>query len=54
MKIAFVAPYDFSIPGGVKNHVCGLASALISKGHDIAILGTSRTSKHPMYLISLD
>jgi phosphatidylinositol alpha-mannosyltransferase len=41
MKIAFLAPYDFSIPGGVKNHVCGLASNLIEKGHNVSILGVS-------------
>lgn len=41
MKIAFLAPYDFSIPGGVKNHVCGLAGNLIAKGHSVTILGVS-------------
>ena len=47
MKIAFVAPYDFSIPGGVKNHVCGLTGNLNTRGHNVSILGVSSTKQTP-------
>lgn len=38
MKVGFVCPYSFARPGGVQNHVLGLAGWLKSKGHQVAIL----------------
>lgn len=38
MKVGLVCPYSFSRPGGVQNHVLGLAGWLKSKGHRVSIL----------------
>jgi len=38
MKIAQVCPYDFSRPGGVKNHIIGLTNTLRALGHHVDIL----------------
>ncbi|MEQ6120660.1 glycosyltransferase family 4 protein [Reichenbachiella sp. MALMAid0571] len=38
MKIAQVCPYDFSRPGGVKNHIIGLTNALRTHGYQVDIL----------------
>jgi phosphatidylinositol alpha-mannosyltransferase len=41
MKIAYLATYDFAIPGGVKNHICNLSQELTALGHDVSILAPS-------------
>jgi len=38
MKIAQVCPYDFSRPGGVKNHIESLTKYLIHGSHDVKII----------------
>ncbi len=38
MKIGLVCPYSFQRPGGVQNHVLGLAGWLKKQGHRVAIL----------------
>lgn len=38
MKVGLVCPYSFNRPGGVQNHVLGLASWLKQQGHQVAIL----------------
>jgi phosphatidylinositol alpha-mannosyltransferase len=38
MKIGLVSPYDWSYPGGVRDHVWHLAEQFILMGHDIRIL----------------
>lgn len=38
MRIGLVSPYSFSHPGGVQNHVLGLAGWLLAAGHDPHIL----------------
>jgi phosphatidylinositol alpha-mannosyltransferase len=38
MKIALVSPYDYSVPGGVNNHISHLAGELTRLGHDAHIL----------------
>jgi phosphatidyl-myo-inositol alpha-mannosyltransferase len=38
MKIGLVSPYDWSYPGGVRDHVWHLAEQFISMGHDVRIL----------------
>ncbi|MBO1029766.1 glycosyltransferase family 4 protein [Tessaracoccus sp. SD287] len=37
--IGLVCPYSFSRPGGVQNHVMGLAGWLTGQGHRVAVLG---------------
>ena len=41
MKIAFITTYDFSIPGGVKNHISHLAKELMQQGHIVYIIAPS-------------
>lgn len=38
MKIGIVCPYSFNRPGGVQNHVLGLAGWLKSQGHRVSVL----------------
>ncbi len=38
MKIALVSPYDYSVPGGVNNHISHLAGEFTRLGHDACIL----------------
>ncbi len=38
MKIGLVSPYDWSYPGGVRDHVLHLANEFIAMGHDVRIL----------------
>ncbi|HEY6539576.1 MAG TPA: glycosyltransferase family 4 protein [Ktedonobacteraceae bacterium] len=38
MKIGLVSPYDWSYPGGVRDHVWHLAQEFIAMGHDVRIL----------------
>jgi phosphatidylinositol alpha-mannosyltransferase len=38
MKIGLVSPYDWSYPGGVRDHVWHLANEFIAQGHDVRIL----------------
>jgi phosphatidylinositol alpha-mannosyltransferase len=38
MKIGLVSPYDFSVPGGVNNHICHLADNFRCLGHNVRIL----------------
>ncbi|MEN8615046.1 glycosyltransferase family 4 protein [Dehalogenimonas sp. THU2] len=38
MKIALVAPYDFSHPGGVANHVTALERQLTAMGHRVVVI----------------
>lgn len=48
MKIALVSPYEFTEePGGVKDFILGLKSALLEKGHIAAIIapGSKETEK---------
>ena len=38
MKIGIVSPYDWSYPGGVRDHVRHLADEFIARGHEVMIL----------------
>ncbi|NQU36746.1 MAG: glycosyltransferase family 4 protein [Actinobacteria bacterium] len=38
MKVGLVCPYDWSAPGGVKQHVRDLAYALMDEGHEVSVL----------------
>lgn len=49
MRIALVCPYDLDRPGGVQNHVLGLAAALRAAGHEALVLapGVDRPGSGP-------
>ncbi|HMG61619.1 MAG TPA: glycosyltransferase family 4 protein [Streptosporangiaceae bacterium] len=38
MKIGLVCPYTWDVPGGVQEHVRGLAEALIELGHQVSVI----------------
>ncbi|CAA9326654.1 MAG: Phosphatidylinositol alpha-mannosyltransferase [uncultured Nocardioidaceae bacterium] len=38
VRIGLVCPYSLDVPGGVQNHVLGLASTLSRRGHHVAVL----------------
>ena len=38
LRVGLVCPYSFDRPGGVQNHVLGLAEALRGLGHHPAVL----------------
>jgi phosphatidylinositol alpha-mannosyltransferase len=37
-RIGLVCPYSLDVPGGVQNHVLGLAGALSAAGHEVSVL----------------
>lgn len=47
MKIALVSPYDFSVPGGVNNHIAYLADNFRSLGNDVRIIAPCAQSYVP-------
>lgn len=38
MRVGIVCPYDWSAPGGVKQHIRDLADALVEQGHQVSVL----------------
>jgi phosphatidyl-myo-inositol alpha-mannosyltransferase len=38
MRIGIVCPYTWEVPGGVREHVSGLAEALIELGHEVSVI----------------
>jgi phosphatidylinositol alpha-mannosyltransferase len=38
MRIGLVCPYDWEVPGGVREHISGLAEALIELGHYVSVI----------------
>jgi phosphatidylinositol alpha-mannosyltransferase len=38
MRIGIVCPYAWEVPGGVREHVSGLAEALIELGHQVSVI----------------
>lgn len=45
MKIGLVSPYDWSYPGGVRDHVWHLANEFITMGHDVRIMAPASGPK---------
>ncbi len=42
MRIGLVCPYSMAAPGGVQNHVLGLAGYLGAAGHQVRVLAPGR------------
>jgi phosphatidyl-myo-inositol alpha-mannosyltransferase len=38
MRVGLVCPYDWEVPGGVREHISGLAEALIELGHHVSVI----------------
>jgi len=38
MRVGLVCPYTWEVPGGVREHVSGLAEALMDLGHDVSVI----------------
>jgi phosphatidylinositol alpha-mannosyltransferase len=38
MRVGIVCPYTWEVPGGVREHVSGLAEALIELGHEVSVI----------------
>ena len=47
LRVGLVCPYSFDHPGGVQNHVLGLAMHLRERGHSPAVLGLGRPDLDP-------
>jgi phosphatidyl-myo-inositol alpha-mannosyltransferase len=48
MKIGLVSPYDWSYPGGVRDHVLHLANEFITMGHDVRIMAPASGPKRKL------
>lgn len=48
MKIGMVSPYDWSYPGGVRDHVRHLTEEFIAMGHEVHILTPASGIKGPL------
>jgi phosphatidylinositol alpha-mannosyltransferase len=51
VRVGIVCPYSLDIPGGVQNHVRGLAETLIGLGHDVSVLAPSESDDLPPYVV---
>ncbi len=52
MRIGLVCPYDWEVPGGVREHVKGLAEALIELGHDVSVIAPADDDAElPSYVV---
>lgn len=54
LRIALVCPYSFAHPGGVQNHVLGLAGWLKSRGHQVAVFGPGHPDTEGLERAGLD
>jgi len=46
-----VCPYSLDVPGGVQNHVRGLAESLVARRHDVSVLAPSENDDLPSYVV---
>jgi phosphatidyl-myo-inositol alpha-mannosyltransferase len=53
MRIGLVCPYDWEVPGGVREHISGLAEALIELGHEVSVIAPADDDAElPHYVVS--
>jgi phosphatidyl-myo-inositol alpha-mannosyltransferase len=53
MRIGLVCPYDWEVPGGVREHISGLAEALIELGHEVSVIAPADDDAElPYYVVS--
>ncbi len=53
MRIGLVCPYTWDVPGGVQEHVRGLAEALSELGHEVSVIAPAEDeSLLPDYVVS--
>src|SRR5437660_5480801 len=48
MKIGLVMPYDWSYPGGVRDHISHLANQFLEMGQDVRILAPASGRKRKL------
>ncbi len=53
MRIGLVCPYTWDVPGGVQEHVRGLADALIDLGHHVSVIAPAEEEPvEPAYVVA--
>src|SRR5580692_6879255 len=53
MRIGLVCPYTWDVPGGVQEHIRGLADALIDLGHYVSVIAPAAEDEpvEPAYVV---
>ena len=52
MRVGIVCPYTWEVPGGVREHVSGLAEALIELGHEVSVIAPAdEDAELPDYVV---
>jgi phosphatidyl-myo-inositol alpha-mannosyltransferase len=53
MRIGIVCPYTWDVPGGVQEHIRGLADALIEMGHHVSVIAPAAEDEpvEPAYVV---
>jgi len=52
VRIGIVCPYAWDVPGGVREHVSGLAEALIELGHEVSVIAPADEDAYlPPYVV---
>jgi len=52
MRVGLVCPYTWEVPGGVREHISGLAEALMDLGHEVSVIAPADDdAKLPSYVV---
>lgn len=52
MRVGLVCPYTWEVPGGVREHVSGLAEALMDLGHEASVIAPAdEDAELPFYVV---
>jgi phosphatidyl-myo-inositol alpha-mannosyltransferase len=52
MRVGLVCPYDWEVPGGVREHISGLAEALMDLGHEVSVIAPADDDAElPAYVV---
>jgi phosphatidyl-myo-inositol alpha-mannosyltransferase len=52
MRVGLVCPYDWEVPGGVREHISGLAEALMDLGHEVSVIAPADDDAElPYYVV---